>query len=77
MEVSPVDKSTIKNVTTVTHDGKKVISVNTYPDATKSQVISRELVEEGSKYVVVNRLTMGDKVIETTSRFNRIEPKKK
>ncbi|GMH69037.1 hypothetical protein TrLO_g10649 [Triparma laevis f. longispina] len=77
MEVSPVDKSTIKNVTTVTHDGKKVISVNTYPDATKSQVISRELVEEGSKYVVVNRLSMGDKVIETTSRFNRIEPKKK
>ncbi|GMI13425.1 hypothetical protein TrVE_jg6764 [Triparma verrucosa] len=77
MEVSPVDKSTIKNVTTVTGDGKKVISVNTYPDATKSQVISRELCNEGSQYVVVNRLTMGGKVIETTSRFNRIEPKKR
>mmetsp|Transcript_26315 Transcript_26315/g.54815 ORF Transcript_26315/g.54815 Transcript_26315/m.54815 type:complete len:501 (+) Transcript_26315:80-1582(+) len=72
VEISPVDKSTVTSVTTFSEDGKKVVSKNSFGDASnKSQVISRELIDNGDVYVVENTLTMGDKVIHTRSCFNR------
>ena len=72
VEISPVDKSTITSVTTFSEDGTKVVSKNSFPDASKSQLISRELINDGDVYVVENTLTLGDQVIHTRSCFNRV-----
>ena len=69
VKISPVDKSSYTTTTTV-QSGAVVTAVD-FGTADKSQVITRRL--DGARYVVLNELRIGSRVLKVRSVFNRVD----
>ena len=71
VEISPVDKSAVTMTSSV--QGDAVVTTSAYPPGSgKAQHIARTLEGGGARYVVVNKLTVGDREIKVRSVFNRV-----
>ena len=57
--MSPVDKTMVQMMSKYEEDGKCVATRSTYSDGVQSQEIRRYIIEDGSVYLVKNRLTVG------------------
>ena len=69
VKISPVDKSSYTTTTTI-QSGAVVTAVD-FGTADKSQVITRRL--DGARYVVLNELRIGSRVLKVRSVFNRVD----
>ena len=69
VKISPVDKSSYTTTTTV-QSGAVVTAVD-FGSEGKSQVITRRL--DGKRYVVLNELRIGSRVLKVRSVFNRVD----
>ncbi len=69
VKISPVDKSSYTTTTTI-QSGSVVTAVD-FGSEGKSQVITRRL--DGARYVVLNELRIGSRVLKVRSVFNRID----
>ena len=69
VKISPVDKSSYTTTTTV-QSGSVVTAVD-FGSEGKSQVITRRL--DGARYVVLNELRIGSRVLKVRSVFNRVD----
>jgi len=69
VKISPVDKSSYTTTTTV-QSGSVVTAVD-FGSEGKSQVITRKL--DGARYVVLNELRIGSRVLKVRSVFNRVD----
>ena len=69
VKISPVDKSSYTTTTTV-QSGAVVTAVD-FGSEGKSQVITRRL--DGARYVVLNELRIGSRVLKVRSVFNRVD----
>ena len=70
VKISPVDKSSYTTTTTTVQSGSVVTAVD-FGTADKSQVITRRL--DGARYVVLNELRIGSRVLKVRSVFNRVD----
>ena len=69
VKISPVDKSSYTTTTTV-QSGSVVTAVD-FGTADKSQVITRRL--DGARYVVLNELRIGSRVLKVRSVVTRVD----
>ena len=69
VKISPVDKSSYTTTTTI-QSGAIVTAVD-FGVPNKSQVITRRL--DGKRYVVLNELRIGSRVLKVRSVFNRVD----
>jgi len=69
VKISPVDKSSYTTTTTI-QSGAVVTAVD-FGSEGKSQVITRRL--DGARYVVLNELRIGSRVLKVRSVFNRVD----
>ena len=68
VKISPVDKS---SYTTTTVQSGAVVTAVDFGSEGKSQVITRKL--DGARYVVLNELRIGSRVLKVRSVFNRVD----